>query len=306
MTMLSIALMALEGNSNFKTKYAQGLLKKDFWEATFDDALDLLGMLPKLAAGIYHIRYYKPLHIEYDPKLSWGSNYANMLDVDDPDKSFAKLINLFFVLHCDHEGGNVSALASRVVNSALSNLYLSTAAGLNGLAGPLHGLANQEALTYILAMIERFKGVPTEEQVQEYLTNTLEMGKVIPGYGHAVLRNIDPRFNSCLSFGENYCSEDVTFQTVKQVFKIAPDVLQKYSDGKVKNPWPNVDAVSGSLLYRYNVTQFDYYTVLFGVSRIIGFCAQAIIARGLMAPIIRPKTSTNEKILKMIEDNKKK
>ena len=306
MTMLSIALMALEGNSNFKTKYSQGLLKKDFWEATFDDALDLLGMLPKLAAGIYHIRYYKPNHIEYDPKLSWGANYANMLNVTDTDKSFAKLINLFFVLHCDHEGGNVSAFASRVVNSALSNLYLSTAAGLNGLAGPLHGLANQESLRYILAIIERYKGVPSEEQVREYLLNTLELGKVIPGYGHAVLRNIDPRFESCMEFGDLYCSEDTVFKTVKQVFKVAPDILTSFSSGKVKNPWPNVDAVSGSLLYRYDVTQFDYYTVLFGVSRIIGFCAQAIIARGLMAPIIRPKTTTNENIVKIVEAKKAK
>lgn len=304
MTMLSIALMALEGNSNFKTKYSEGMLKRDYWEATFDDALDLLGMLPKLAAGIYHIRYYKPTHKEYDPKLSWGSNYANMLNVDDPDKSFAKLINLFFVLHCDHEGGNVSALASRVVGSALSNLYLSTAAGLNGLAGPLHGLANQEALKYILAMIERYKGVPTEAQIREYLSNTLELGKVIPGYGHAVLRNIDPRFTSCLEFGNKYCADDITFRTVNEVFKIAPDVLQTFSGGKIKNPWPNVDAISGSLLYKYNLTQFDYYTLLFGVSRIIGFCSQMIIARGLMAPIIRPKTTTNEKILKMVEAKK--
>lgn len=305
MTMLSIALTAMEGQSNFKSKYSQGLLKKDFWEATFDDALDLIGMLPRLAAGIYHYRYYKPNHIEYDPKMTWGENYANMLNVDDPDKSFAKLINLFFTLHCDHEGGNVSAFTSRVVNSALSNIYLSTAAGLNGLAGPLHGLANQEALIYILAMIERYGGVPKPDQIREYLTNTLEFGKVIPGYGHAVLRNIDPRFTSCMEFGKKYCSEDMTFRTVNEVFKIAPDILKKFSEGKVKNPWPNVDAISGSLLYRYNFTQFDYYTVLFGVSRIIGFCAQAIVARGLNAPILRPKSITNEKLIKLINAQKK-
>lgn len=305
MTMLSIALTAMEGHSNFKTKYSQGLLKRDYWEATFDDALDLLGMLPRIAAGIYHYRYYKPNHVEYDPKMTWGENYANMLRVDDPDKSFSKLINLFFTLHCDHEGGNVSAFTSRVVNSALSNIYLSTAAGLNGLAGPLHGLANQEALLFILSMIERYNGIPSPEQITEYIKNTLEFGKVIPGYGHAVLRNIDPRFMSCMEFGDKYCSEDITFQTVKEVFKLAPGILKSHSGGKVKNPWPNVDAISGSLLYRYGVTQFDYYTVLFGVSRIIGFCAQAIVARGLNAPIIRPKSITNEKLIKLLKEKRK-
>jgi citrate synthase len=306
MTMFSIAVMALEGNSVFKQKYATGLRKADFWEATLDDSLELIAKLPAIAAAVYRIRFSKGELLPYDYDLDWAGNYAKMLGIPDPKGKFTELMRLYLVLHCDHEGGNVSAFTARVVNSALSNIYLASSAGLNGLAGPLHGLANQECLKFVHSIQEKFNGVPSKEQLEEFVWSTLNVGKVIPGYGHAVLRQTDPRFTAFFEFGKKYCLKDDMFQIVKMLYEVVPGILKQYGSGKVANPYPNVDAASGCLLYHYGLSMFDYYTVLFGVSRVLGFCAQAIMARGLQAPIIRPKTATNEWIQAKIKEVTKK
>ena len=304
MTMFSIAIMAMEGRSIFKAKYAEGMRKADYWEATLDDALEIIAKIPAIAAGIYRIRYSLGDLIPYNDSLDWGGNFANMLGIPDPDGEFAKLVRLYLVLHCDHEGGNVSAFTAKVVNSALSNLYLSTAAGLNGLAGPLHGLANQECLKFVLSIQEKFEKVPTKKELIDFVLSTLKLGKVVPGYGHAVLRATDPRFTAFYEFGEKHCPKEETFQIVKRLFEIVPEILKEYGGGKIADPYPNVDAISGSMLFNYGLTMFDFYTVMFGVSRILGFSAQAIIARGLQAPIIRPKTVTNEWLAEKLRKKK--
>jgi citrate synthase len=294
MTMLSMAILALEGTSIFKAKYASGLRKADYWEVTLDDSLDLLAKLPIIAAGIYKIRFSKGDLVPYDDSLDWAGNYANMLGIKDPKGEFRDLVRLYLVLHCDHEGGNVSAFTSRVVNSALSNLYLSVSSGLNGLAGPLHGLANQECLKFVLSILEKYDKIPSKKELGEYVLATLNIGKVIPGYGHAVLRATDPRFISFIEFGKKHCPEAKTFQLIEKLYEVVPDILKEYGRGKIANPWPNIDAISGALLFHYGLNLFDYYTVMFGVSRMLGFCAQAILARGLHAPIIRPKSVSTE------------
>lgn len=98
-------------------------------------------------------------------------------------------------MHADHEGGNVSAHTVHLVGSALSDPYLSLAAGMNGLAGPLHGLANQEVLLWLKDVQAQFHGkTPTTKELQDFVWATLKSGKVVPGYGHAVLRKTDPRY----------------------------------------------------------------------------------------------------------------
>ena len=198
------------------------------------------------------------------------------------------MMRLYLVLHSDHEGGNVSANTCHTVGSALSDPYYSVSAGLNGLAGPLHGLATQECRGWVLETIKKFKGVPTEEELEKYAWETLKGGQVVPGYGHAVLRITDPRFDAFRDFGNKHMPNDPVFQTVDRVFKIVPKVLKEH--GKAKDPWPNVDAASGSLLWYYDLKEFDYYTVLFSVSRAMGMLAQLVLNRALGTPITRPKS----------------
>ena len=294
MTMLSIAIQSMQVDSKFVKKYDEGTPKKDYWKWTLDDGIRLIGALPGIAAGIYRMRFNKGDRIEPKNNLDWAGNYAHMLGFEEDD--FKKLMRLYLMLHCDHEGGNVSAFSSLTVSSALSSPFLSVAAGLNGLAGPLHGLANQECLKFVLEVHDHFKGAPDKKELEKFCWDRLQNGRVIPGYGHAVLRCPDPRFTAFLSFGKDHIVNDEIFSIVERLFEVVPSVLKEH--GKAKNPWPNVDAASGSLLYFYGLKEFNYYTVLFSISRAMGIIAQMVINRAMGIPIMRPKSITTEWIKK--------
>lgn len=288
MTMFSTAILVMQKDSLFARKYREGISKTEYWIPVLEDSLRLIAKLPAVAAYIYRKRFNKGPRIEPKPDLDWAGNFAHMIGVSDPAGKFADMMRLYMVLHTDHEGGNVSAHTCHCVASALSDPFYAVSAGLNGLAGPLHGLANQECLRFVLSLKDKFNGVPTKQQLVDFAWETLNSGKVIPGYGHAVLRVTDPRFTAFRNFGLRVCPDDEVFKIVDLLFTTIPDVLKEH--GKAKDPWPNVDAGSGSLLYHFGVREFDYYTVLFGVSRSLGMLSQLIISRGLGEAIERPKS----------------
>ncbi|MDX9789806.1 MAG: citrate (Si)-synthase [Candidatus Kapaibacterium sp.] len=298
MTMLNTAILVLQNESVFVKKYDAGMAKPEFWHATLEDFLNLTAKLPSIAAYIYRKRFNKGSRIEPDNSKDWSANYVHMLGLPDPNEDFSKLMRLYLTLHSDHEGGNASAYTSAVVNSTLADFYYSLSAGLNALAGPLHGLANQECLKWILETMEKFGGTPDEQQLEKYAWETLNSGRVIPGYGHAVLRITDPRFDAFLAFGKKYTPDDPVFQTVSRVFDVVPNVLKQVK--KINDPWPNVDAGSGALLYHFGLKEFSYYTVIFSVSRALGIGAQAVLARAYGLPITRPKSMPTGKYAKMI------
>lgn len=302
MAMLNALILVLQKESVFSKKYSDGTLKKEeYWEAALEDSLQLIAKLPAVAAGIYRQRFGKGKRIESDPQLDWGADYGHMLGINDPDGNFKKLMRLYMTLHSDHEGGNVSANTCHTVGSALSDVYYSVSAGLDGLAGPLHGLANQECLGFVLELKDKYKGVPSDEELRKFTWDRLNSGNVIPGYGHAVLRCTDPRFTAFHAFGKEFCSKDEVFQIVDKLFRIVPEALKE--QGKAKNPWPNVDAGSGSLLYHFGLTEFDYYTVLFSVSRALGMCSQLILNRALGTPITRPKSVQTDWVKKQVKNS---
>jgi citrate synthase len=292
MTMFNTGILAMQGESIFRKSYDEGMPKTEFWEAILEDGIRLLAKLPTLGAGIYRMRFEKGDRIQPDPQKDWSGNFVHMTGLPDDSGDFHKLMQLYFMLHCDHEGGNVSAFASHTVASALSDPYYSVCAGLNGLAGPLHGLANQECLKFVLSVRDKFNGLPTEEGLRDYCWERLSNGRVIPGYGHAVLRCPDPRFSAFVKFGQEHIKDDAVFGIVDLLFKVVPDVLQEH--GKAKNPWPNVDAASGSLLYYYGLKEFNFYTVLFSISRTMGMISQMVWERALGIPITRPKSVTTD------------
>lgn len=298
MTQFVVAIMALQTESQFSKKYAAGMSKKDYWEAIFDDSMDLIARLPRVAAYIYRRKYKFAEHIQPNGLLDWAGNFAHMLGFED-DK-FKELMRLYMTIHADHEGGNVSAHATHLVGSALADPYLAFAAGMNGLAGPLHGLANQEVIKWIFEMQEELKSdQPTKKQIEEYVRKTLSEGKVVPGYGHAVLRKTDPRFTAQMEFGKKHMPDDKLVQTVWNVYEVVPPILQ--SIAKIKNPWPNVDAHSGALLVHFGMQEYDYYTVLFGVSRALGVLASLCWDRALGYAIERPKSVTTEQVKKWLK-----
>ncbi|MBM3124876.1 MAG: citrate (Si)-synthase [Chloroflexi bacterium] len=296
MILFSQAVMAMARDSAFTKRYHEGMKKDAYWEPALEDCMDLTAKLPVIAAFIYRYRYHGEKKVpKYNPKLDYGANFARMMKVSDK-KGYAELSRLYFILHSDHESGNVSAHATHLVGSSLSDIYFAFSAGLSGLAGPLHGLANQECLAWLLEVHKKFGGVPGREDLYKFAWDTLNSGKVIPGYGHAVLRVPDPRFTAQMEFAKKRFPEDELVKLADLVFDVVPAVLKE--QGKAKNPAPNVDAISGTLQYYYGIREFDFYTVLFGVGRALGVTANYVWARALGQPIERPKSVTT----KMLED----
>lgn len=287
MTQFVMAIASMNSESQFVKRYAEGLSKNDYWDPTYEDAMNLIAKLPAVAAYIYRKNYHGGDHIAADHSLDWAGNYAHMLGINDPD--FKSLMRLYLTIHADHEGGNASAHTAHLIGSTLSDVYLSYSGAMDSLAGPLHGLANQEVIKFIFEMIEKSGSeVLTNDQVKKFVEDTLANGRVIPGYGHAVLRQPDPRFTAQRVFAEEYIKDSNIVKLVWQLFDVVPPVLEGL--GKVKNPWPNVDAHSGAILVHYGLKEYQYYTVLFGVSRALGVLASACWSRAMGFPLERPKS----------------
>jgi len=292
MTQLIIGLNACQTESKFAKAYANGAPKTDYHIHALEDILGVIAVLPEIAAMIYRNVYFDGV-VTKDTSLDYSGNFCRMLGYDDP--SFDELMRLYMCIHTDHEGGNASAHATHLVGSTLSDPYLAYAGGLNALAGPLHGLANQEVLKWIQELKDKFEaeGKPvTAETITEFAWDTLNAKKVIPGYGHAVLRKTDPRYTCQREFAVKHMPDDELFKVVDTIYSVMPDILKEH--GKVANPYPNVDSHSGVLLWHYGFTQFQYYTVLFGVSRSVGALSQLYWDRALGLPLERPKSVTPE------------
>ncbi len=298
MTQLSVGIMAMQSTSVFAQRYTSGMNKTEYWDATYEDTMYLIARLPRVAAYIYRRVYRGGDQTLPDISLDWGGNFAHMLGFEND--GFKEYMRLFLTIHADHEGGNASAHTTHLVGSTLSDPYLSLSAAVNALAGPLHGLANQEVVRWIQKMVDTLgTSKPTREQIGEYVKSTLTSGRVIPGYGHAVLRKPDPRFMAQRQFAEDNVHDSDLVKIVWKIFDVVPPILT--SLGKVKNPWPNVDAHSGALLMHYGLKEHNYYTVLFAVSRALGVLAAQCWARALHLPLERPKSVTTAWVRSYLE-----
>jgi len=288
MAMFSAAIVAMQRESAFVKEYNAGLDKMEYWMPTFEDGMNLLAKLPRIASFIYRLKYKKGDIIKADPKLDMGGNFAHMMGIKKP---YDEVSRMYFILHSDHESGNVSAHTGHLIASALSDVYYSISGMINGLAGPLHGLANEQVLRWIQGVYEKMGGkIPTEEEMKKFVWDTLSGGQVIPGFGHAVLRKTDPRYMAQREFCLKHLPNDPLFKYVDLIFKVTPPILLE--QGKAKNPWPNVDAQSGVIQWYYGLTEYEFYTVLFGIGRALGVVSNIIWDRALGYPIERPKSIT--------------
>ena len=303
MAILSAAVMSLERESHFNTFYQKGMSKMDYWNSTYEDATNLIAKMPLIGAYIYN-KLYSPVngHRYPGPELDLGANFAYMMGKEKP---YDDVSRMYFIIHADHESGNVSAHTGHLVASSLSDVYYATSAMINGLAGPLHGLANQEVLRWLQGLKEQMNGqIPSKEELKKYVWETLNKGQVIPGYGHAVLRKTDPRYTVQREFCLKHMPDDNLFKYVDALYQVVPDILREH--GKAKNPWPNVDAQSGVVQWHYGVTQYDFYTVLFAIGRSIGVLSNIIWDRALGYSLERPKSVTTEMLENMVATQNEK
>ncbi|KAA3609857.1 MAG: citrate (Si)-synthase [Calditrichaeota bacterium] len=298
MAMFSAAVMSLQRESVFVPQYNAGMSKMDYWDPTYEDSMNLLAKLPEVAAFIYRLKYKGDTPIASDPSLDFGANFAHMMGIDKP---YDEISRLYFMLHSDHESGNVSAHTTHLVGTALSDAYYSFTAGMCGLAGPLHGLANQEVLRWVQGVMEKMDHkIPSREEMQKFVWDTLNSGQVIPGFGHAVLRKTDPRYAAQRDFCLKHLPDDEIFKIVSLLYDVVPDILVE--QGKAKNPWPNVDAQSGVIQWHYGVTEYDFYTVMFGVGRAIGVLSNLVWDRAVGQSLERPKSLTTTMLEKIAKE----
>jgi len=295
MTQFATAIAALNKDSKFAKAYADAVPKSDYWISTYEDSMDLIAKLPVIASLIYRNLYRDGRIPPIDPAKDYGANLSMMLGFDEPQ--FIELMRLYLTIHSDHEGGNVSAHTTHLVGSALSDPYLSLSAGMCGLAGPLHGLANQEVLLWLQKVVAQVGYDATKEELRAFIKESLKTS-VVPGYGHAVLRKTDPRYTCQREFALKYLPNDPLFKIVGNLYEVVPEELLAL--GKVANPWPNVDAHSGVLLQYYGLKEMNYYTVLFGIGRALGVLPSLIWDRAFGLPLERPKSMSTEGLKKLV------
>jgi citrate synthase len=260
-----------------------------------EDALNIIANLPLAVAGLFRLRAGWGEPIAPNPELGYIENFVHMLGVPGLDEAgtatLTRLMRVFEILHLDHGGGNLSTFSGKAVASGAADMYESLVGAMAALAGPKHGKANQECLEFVNQCLKEVDEL-TEEGVAKMVRQRLNNKQLIFGFGHAVLRVEDPRATVFCDLGDELCPETDTFKMVQLLRKVVPGILME--NPKISNPYPNVDLASGSLLTSCGLTDPEYYTVLFGMSRCVGIAIQIVYERqearlGKGTPIIRPK-----------------
>lgn len=263
--------------------------KRDYTE----DCLNLIAKLPYLVATVINSHAGWGKTPVPDPSLGYMENFTKMVNVPNKDeKVLLRIFKLFNVLHYDHGGGNLSCFTGKTVASGKRHMYGSISAAMNALSGPLHGKANQDGLKFVQELAEQFKGNYSEEGAEKTLRTRIEEGKLIFGFGHAVLRVEDPRATIFYDYIEKYFPDHELVKTAMVLRTAGTKILAE--NPKISNPYPNVDAVSGTALFASGFGYPEFYTLLFGLSRSVGIAIQILYERiyargGKGVPIMRPR-----------------
>ena len=257
-----------------------------------EDCLNLIAKIPELAAAVItHHAGWKMKTSQ--PELGYMENFTQMLNV--PKANLNELIpvfKLFNVLHYDHGGGNLSTFVGKATASSLEDMYGSLTAAMCALAGPRHGRANQDSLEFVKKILNEVGENAKPEQVEAAIRRRLANNELIFGFGHAVLRVEDPRATVLYEIADNKYPNHPLVKTTRLLKQVGPKVLGE--NPKITNPYPNVDAISGTLLSAAGFPYPEYFTVLFGMARVVGIGIQIVYERheargGKGTPIVRPK-----------------
>lgn len=263
--------------------------KRDYRE----DSLDVIAKIPEIAATVINYHAGWKATNPSRPELGYMENFVQMLNVPNANKDeLLKIFKVFNILHYDHGGGNLSAFVGKAVASGMEDLYGSLCASMNALAGPRHGMANQDSLHFVESVLKDVGDKASIDQIETFIRKKLEKRELIFGFGHAVLRVEDPRAVIFYKIAEENYANHALVRTALLLRNAGPKVLKE--DSRIANPYPNIDAISGTLLTAAGFPYPVYYTVLFGLARVVGISRQIIYERleardGKGTPIVRPK-----------------
>jgi len=258
-----------------------------------EDCLNLIAKIPEIAAAVinYHAGWGDAPPSK--PELGYIENFTHMLNVPNANKEeLTKIFKLFNVMHMDHGGGNLSTFVGKAVASGLEDMYGSIASALLALAGPLHGRANQDCLEFVQSILKEVGPSATPKDMEDLIRKKLANNELLFGFGHAVLRVEDPRATIFYKVAEEKYPDHPYVKITKLLRAEGSKVLKE--NPKISDPYPNVDAISGTILSAANFEYPEYFTILFGVARVVGIAIQIVYERteargGKGTPIVRPK-----------------
>lgn len=256
------------------------------------DCLSVLAKMPEIVATVinHHAGWSQN---PSRPELGYIENFTQMLGAPGIDlKKMTHIMRLFNVLHYDHGGGNLSTFVGKAVASGLEDMYGSLSASMAALAGPRHGGANQDCLRFVKDVLSQVGEKATGQDVEALIRSRLKNNQLVFGFGHAVLRVEDPRATILFKAAHELYPEHPLVKIASLLRQEGSKVLKE--NPKISNPYPNVDAISGTLLAAGGFDYPEYFTVLFGMSRCVGIAIQIVYERceargGKGTPIIRPK-----------------
>jgi citrate synthase len=258
-----------------------------------EDCLNAIAKIPAIAAAVINHHAGWGRSKPSSPELGYIENFTQLINSPNGDKNqLNEAFKLFNILHYDHGGGNLSAFVGKAVASGLEDLYGSLSAAMCALAGPRHGKANQDCLAFVKALSEELGEKATKEEVEDTIRHKLSKGELVFGFGHAVLRVEDPRATLLYRVSQQKYPEHPLVKMALLLREAGTKVLKE--NPKISNPYPNVDAISGVMLTAAGFPYPEYYTVLFGLARVVGISRQIVYERleardGKGTPIVRPK-----------------
>ncbi|SMB81741.1 citrate synthase [Desulfonispora thiosulfatigenes DSM 11270] len=218
----------------------------------------ILGAISRLRSG------YLPL--EPKDELSHAANLIYMMTGKEPTPLEERIMDICLILHADH-GMNASTFATIVVASTLSDLYFSIGAGIAALNGPLHGGANEE-------VVHTLNEIGSVDNVKAWYEQSRKEGRKISGFGHRVYKAYDPRARILEPLAKLLVENH---PEMKEKYEIAQALEDEVVNGfgKEKKIFPNVDFYSG-IVYKSLGIQTEYYTPIFGASRVSGWAAHVV------------------------------
>lgn len=257
------------------------------------DCLNIIAKIPQIAATVINHHSGWGLSAPPDTNLGYIESFIQQLNVPQKEfKALTQAIRLFDILHFDHGGGNLSTFVGKAIASGLADMYGSLSGAMCALAGPRHGRANQDSLEFVEKLLKELGPQATAEAMEQILRQKMSNKELLFGFGHAVLRVEDPRAQVLYHFVDTHYPNHPFVKIARLLRQVGPKILSE--NPKISDPYPNVDAVSGIALACAGFNYPQYFTVLFGMSRVVGIAIQIVHERlyareGKGTPIVRPK-----------------
>jgi citrate synthase len=234
-------------------------------ESSYERAINLISKVPTIIASWQRIRNGLDI-IDPNPELSHAANFLYMLTGEIPDEEIEKIFDICLILHADHTF-NASTFTARQFASTRAHMYSAASAAIGALSGELHGGANYEVMRMLL-------DIKTEDKVESWIKDKMDVGQRIMGMGHAVYKTFDPRARVLKELSKKL-AEKINQPWYDITLKVEQVTMDEMKKRKGANIYPNVDLYSASVYYMLKIPM-DLNTPIFAISRVAGWAAHII------------------------------